>query len=471
MDLDVFCEHQGVWRSATILEILKWDKCPIAFPPPKVDPNWVPKPPKPKLPKGVPAPVPTGPVVVDSGYQLDTHEYVYYVHFASFDRRMDEWLDRTRVALTKDELPAGSELEEAVEDPHAHGHGPFTHAELDAHEKATKVKNINKMMIGPYLMETWYHSPFPEEYKDTDVLHFCDFCLSFFVSPAELARHRQRCLLRQPPGIEIYRSEEHNVNVCMFEVDGTKEAQYCQNLCYIAKLFLDHKTLQEDTTIFLFYVLCEYDEYGCHPVGYFSKEKVWSQNNLACILTLPCHQRKGYGSFLISMSYELSKIERKQGSPERPLSDLGRCGYISYWTKVLIKELKRLLDEHNRNKQLMAGGASSALGDAGEAADVVSIQGLSKVTGITPLDVQDALKEHNILVCYKGKWAFSLTNLEHQLKRHEEKAAKYAARLAANPGMISVHPARPEKIHWTPYLTSKRAKRTEQGGYGAGAHS
>jgi len=33
--------------------------------------------------------------------------------------------------------------------------------------------------------------------------------------------------------------------------------------------------------------------------------------NLACILTLPCYQRKGYGKFLISMSYELSKIEGK----------------------------------------------------------------------------------------------------------------------------------------------------------------
>jgi hypothetical protein len=33
--------------------------------------------------------------------------------------------------------------------------------------------------------------------------------------------------------------------------------------------------------------------------------------NLACILTLPAYQRKGYGKFLISMSYELSKIEGK----------------------------------------------------------------------------------------------------------------------------------------------------------------
>jgi histone acetyltransferase MYST1 len=29
----------------------------------------------------------------------------------------------------------------------------------------------------------------------------------------------------------------------MFEVDGAKKKIYCQNLCYLAKLFLDHKTL------------------------------------------------------------------------------------------------------------------------------------------------------------------------------------------------------------------------------------
>ena len=52
-------------------------------------------------------------------------------------------------------------------------------------------------------------------------------------------------------------------------------------------------------------------------MGYFSKEKSSEEGyNLACILTLPCYQRKGYGKFLISMSYELSKIEGKVSSPE-----------------------------------------------------------------------------------------------------------------------------------------------------------
>jgi GNAT superfamily N-acetyltransferase len=41
---------------------------------------------------------------------------------------------------------------------------------------------------------------------------------------------------------------------------------------------------------------------GFHPVGYYSKEKYSDVGyNLACILTFPSHQRKGYGRFLIGM--------------------------------------------------------------------------------------------------------------------------------------------------------------------------
>lgn len=66
-----------------------------------------------------------------------------------------------------------------------------------------------------------------------------------------------------PSGDEIYR----HGNISMFEVDGRKEQQYCQNLAYLAKLFLDHKSLYSDVEIFLFYVLCEVDERGAHIVG------------------------------------------------------------------------------------------------------------------------------------------------------------------------------------------------------------
>lgn len=107
---------------------------------------------------------------------------------------------------------------------------------------------------------------------------------------------------------------------------------YSQNLCLLAKCFLDHKTLYYDTDPFLFYVMTEYDSKGFHIVGYFSKvrEKHFSLElqlfkiffsvhkfkkcpffqekestedyNVACILTLPPYQRRGYGKLLIEFS-------------------------------------------------------------------------------------------------------------------------------------------------------------------------
>lgn len=105
--------------------------------------------------------------------------------------------------------------------------------------------------------------------------------------------------MRHPPGDEIYRDDA----VAVFEVDGRKNKIYCQNLCLLSKMFLDHKSLFYDVEPFLFYVITEVDELGARFVGYFSKEKRSPKDyNVSCIMTLPVRQRQGWGNLLIDFS-------------------------------------------------------------------------------------------------------------------------------------------------------------------------
>uniref|UniRef100_A0A3B5AFB8 Histone acetyltransferase n=1 Tax=Stegastes partitus TaxID=144197 RepID=A0A3B5AFB8_9TELE len=158
---------------------------------------------------------------------------------------------------------------------------------------------IKTIVFGRYELDTWYHSPYPEEYARLGRLYMCEFCLKYMKSQTILRRHMAKCVWKHPPGDEIYRKG----NISVFEVDGKKNKIYCQNLCLLAKLFLDHKTLYYDVEPFLFYVMTEADNTGCHLVGYFSKEKNSFLNyNVSCILTMPQYMRQGYGKMLIDFS-------------------------------------------------------------------------------------------------------------------------------------------------------------------------
>ncbi|KAJ3913826.1 hypothetical protein F5877DRAFT_51616 [Lentinula edodes] len=198
---------------------------------------------------------------------------------------------------------------------------------------------IKTIRFGAHEIKTWYDAPFPEEYANIPDgrLWICEFCLKYMKSKFGAVRHRMKCKAKHPPGDEIYRDG----SVSIFEVDGRKNKIYCQNLCLLSKMYLDHKSLFYDVEPFLFYVMTEVDDVGARFVGYFSKEKRSPKDyNVSCIMTLPVRQRQGWGNLLIDFSYLLSKKEQRTGSPEKPLSALGALGYKNYWTLSLMRYLE-----------------------------------------------------------------------------------------------------------------------------------
>uniref|UniRef100_A0A7N5ZUK1 Histone acetyltransferase n=1 Tax=Anabas testudineus TaxID=64144 RepID=A0A7N5ZUK1_ANATE len=254
---------------------------------------------------------------------------------------------------------------------------PLLQEKLRIQGQITEGSNMIKtILFGRYELDTWYHSPYPEEYARLGRLYVCEFCLKYMKSQTILRRHMAKCVWKHPPGDEVYRKGA----ISVFEVDGKKNKIYCQNLCLLAKLFLDHKTLYYDVEPFLFYVMTEADNTGCHLVGYFSKEKNSFLNyNVSCILTMPQYMRQGFGKMLIDFSYLLSKVEEKVGSPERPLSDLGLISYRSYWKEVLLRYMCNFQGKE------------------------ISIKEISQETAVNPVDIVSTLQSLQMLKYWKGK--------------------------------------------------------------------
>jgi len=348
--------------------------------------------------------------------QPNEYSYEYYIHYVEYDRRNDHWIQRKDISDTKvtdEELKKLKNNQIPTDEIIFHNdeNEGMDEAGVAAHEEATKVRTIDEIVMGNYRCCTWYFSPFPEEYHNEKTLYFCEFCLNFYVKKDELERHlKTNCLLRHPPGNEIYRDDK----ISMFEVDGKTESIYCENLSYLSKLFLDHKTLAWDVDPFLFYILTEYDKYGYHFVGYFSKEKDSPQGwNLSCILTLPFHQRKGYGKFLIEFSYLLSKREQKYGSPERPLSDLGYSTYFAYWTQKICETLRK-----------WEGNA-------------ITINDIAEETHIKQKDIHNVMSDLHLLAYDNGSYIVIADKkiLDELEKRTGKKG----------------YPLDPDKLIWTPY--------------------
>ncbi|WPH00262.1 Hypothetical protein R9X50_00308600 [Acrodontium crateriforme] len=345
-----------------------------------------------------------------------------------------------------------------------------TPARVKSSGPPSKIKCIN---FGQYEIDTWHAAPYPEEYSRNKNLYICEFCLKYMSSDYVAWRHKLKCPAKCPPGDEIYRDNITNpetgaeTTLSFFEVDGRRNPLYCQNLCLLAKLFLGSKTLYYDVEPFLFYIMTENDEFGCHFVGYFSKEKrgcgplpppenprasfdgaqdgqvngegegntvafdpVLSNpgNNVSCILVLPVHMRRGFGRVLIEFSYLLTQVEKRTGSPEKPLSDMGLVSYRSYWRNVLCGLLLRCKDKE------------VAMSDEGS----LSIAQIARETGMTPDDIISTLEALRFLIRDPITHSYGLRLDYDYMREYVEKHEKKAT--------IKINPKR---LCWTPYVMGR----------------
>ncbi|XP_029767867.1 histone acetyltransferase KAT6B [Terrapene carolina triunguis] len=223
--------------------------------------------------------------------------------------------------------------------------------------------------FGKYEIQTWYSSPYPQEYARLSKLYLCEFCLKYMKSKNILLRHSKKCGWFHPPANEIYR--------------------------------------RNDLSVF--------------------EEKLCQQKyNVSCIMIMPQYQRQGFGRFLIDFSYLLSRREGQAGSPEKPLSDLGRLSYLAYWKSVILEYLYCHHEKH------------------------ISIKGMSRATGMCPHDIATTLQQHSMIDRREDR--FVIIRREKLISSHMEK-------LKANPRVNEVDP---ESLRWTPLLVSNAAVSEEE---------
>jgi hypothetical protein len=138
-------------------------------------------------------------------------------------------------------------------------------------------------------------------------------------------------------------------------------------------------------------------------------------------MTMPNYQRQGFGRFLIDFSYLLSRTEGTPGTPEKPLSDLGRVSYHAYWKSVVMEYL-----HENRNAP-------------------VSISSISQATGLQHQDIATAFHLLGFLKYRKN----GDENYSAMLCVNWTKVETYMDRVSKSKSRIKIDS---ECLRWTPLL-------------------
>ena len=148
--------------------------------------------------------------------------------------------------------------------------------------------------IGRFQVDTWYFSPFPEEYAQ-HTLYICEFTLKYMRKRKAYERHKLTQKARMPPGKMIYLAKAPELHpdcissghlppkqLSVFRSTGrTRKSTASASACWPSS----SSTTRRSTTTWTLPLLraVRGGDSGYRIAGYFSKEKFSSEsNNIAC---------------------------------------------------------------------------------------------------------------------------------------------------------------------------------------------
>ncbi|KAI3893492.1 hypothetical protein MKX03_022820 [Papaver bracteatum] len=232
------------------------------------------------------------PVKIISIVVLEDGSFEYFVIYINPNahRRNDEWVQLAQLEMES--------LMPNVEDV--------------TPEELSRVRTVDFIQLRRNEIKTWYPSPVMSEFKDCIKLHVCECCLAFTNSKTLLNRHKKECQGRDPPGHKIYIDGKLSV----FQIDGAKHKDYCDNICYLGSMFLDIMPNSERSESSMFYVLVVRDDSGYDLIAYFSEVKQMMEpydlhvSSKGVKMWVPFHiiASSGIGSFSGQSYEDLSRL-------------------------------------------------------------------------------------------------------------------------------------------------------------------
>lgn len=121
---------------------------------------------------------------------------------------------------------------------------PTTAALEKEHEQITKVKYIDRIQIGRFEIDTWYFSPYPEEYGRQSKLWICEYCLKYMRLEKSYRYHMVN--------VKMYRLVEKYCHVIFYRASVHGGNQWVRK--YIEKELFQYMKWMEKIIKYLFYI-------------------------------------------------------------------------------------------------------------------------------------------------------------------------------------------------------------------------